>query len=533
MDFDSYIMSTGYVDEQITALGSGIKAIQNAGSQLIFTLNDNSTLTVTITGLSDNNYTTADKNKLSSLNNTLLNKFTYVNNQLLFDEQPISGTVDLSNYYNKAEVNGLLLSKASISDVPTKVSELTNDSNFADKVYVDTQDATKANVNHIHTISNINDLQNQLDNRYTKLESLSKSEVQTLVSSISKGMNWKESVTLVTDLPTIGNIESDTRIVTSTTTINVWNGTTWIAIGSSANIPMATPTINGQMSMEDKAKLDSIVLENLVTIVGGNITIGGDILATTNGLQNIGSPTNRFGTIYVNEAKLSTNTLYIGDTPVLGTSQDTIMIKADLDQSLTVKTTGVGTTKVISGSGVELSTSGMNANINVQATGVGSNANVTATNEVNLTAPRINITGEIGATGDTTVGNLTVGGNLVINGSSLTVESTTVRIEDNIIELNKNEVGTGVTAGKAGLKINRGDADAYLLVFDETDDNFKVGTDTVLKAIATQDYVNSNTHTHTNKAVLDKFTEVGGQLYYNGSAMGGGTGTPTYFAEEW
>jgi hypothetical protein len=346
-------------------------------------------------------------------------------------------------------------------------------------------------------------------------------------------MNWKESVTLVTDLPTIGNIESDTRIVTSTTTINVWNGTTWIAIGSSANIPMATPTINGQMSMEDKAKLDSIVLENLVTIVGGNITIGGDILATTNGLQNIGSPTNRFGTIYVNEAKLSTNTLYIGDTPVLGTSQDTIMIKADLDQSLTVKTTGVGTTKVISGSGVELSTSGMNANINVQATGVGSNANVTATNEVNLTAPRINITGEIGATGDTTVGNLTVGGNLVINGSSLTVESTTVRIADNIMELNKNEVGTGVTAGKAGLKINRGDADAYLLVFDETDDNFKVGTDTVLKAIATQDYVNSNTHTHTNKAVLDKFTEVGGQLYYNGSAMGGGTGTPTYFAEEW
>lgn len=220
-------------------------------------------------------------------------------------------------------------------------------------------------------------------------------------------------------------------------------------------------------------------------------TFQGDIIPITNGIQNIGSPTNRFGTIYVNEAKLSTNTLYIGDTPVIGTNQDTIMVKADLDQSLTVKTTGVGTTKVISASGVELSTSGMNANINVQATGQGANANLSATNQVNLNSPNVNIQGSTNVTGGISVDNLTVRGNVVMNGESFISNATTVQIEDNIIELNKNEVGYGVTSGRAGIKINRGDADDYLLIFDETDDKAKIGTDSTLKAIATEDYVNA------------------------------------------
>jgi len=232
-----------------------------------------------------------------------------------------------------------------------------------------------------------------------------------------------------------------------------------------------------------------------------DMTVVGNIIPSSNGTQNIGSPDNRFSTIYVNEAKLSTNTLYIGDTPVMGTSEDTIMIKADTDQSITMKSSGVGTTKVISQSNVELSTSGMNANVNVQATGSGANANLSATNEVNLTGANVNIHGSTNISGGATVDNLTVNGNIVMNGSAFTVEATTVKIEDNIIELNKNEVGTGVTTGRAGLKINRGDSDAYLMIFDETDDNFKVGTDSTLKIISTKDYVDSQDANKVDKVI--------------------------------
>jgi hypothetical protein len=221
-----------------------------------------------------------------------------------------------------------------------------------------------------------------------------------------------------------------------------------------------------------------------------NVTVKGNIMPSANGTQSIGSPTNRFKEIYVNEAKLSVNTLYLGDTPVMGTNQDTIVIKGDKDQSIAVKTTGIGTTNLISEGNVTLSTSGMNANVNVQATGQGANANLSATNQVNLNAPNINIQGtSTEVKGAMAVDNLTIRGNVTINGGATTIQSTTVQVEDNIIELNKGEVGYGVTAGRSGLKIDRGDADDYLIIFDETDDSLKIGTDSVLKRVATENYV--------------------------------------------
>jgi hypothetical protein len=243
------------------------------------------------------------------------------------------------------------------------------------------------------------------------------------------------------------------------------------------------------------------------------LTIQGNILPSSNSTQSIGSPTNRFKEIYVDEAKLSVNTLYLGDTPVMGTNQDTIVIKGDKDQSIAMKTTGVGTTKVISENGVELSTSGMNANVNVQATGSGANANLSATNQVNLTAPNVNIQGtSTNITGATAVDNLTVRGNISIQGTTFEVEATTVKIEDNIIELNKNEVGYGVTAGRAGIKIDRGDADAQLLIFDETDKNFKIGTDTALQTIATQNYVDSKDALKADKVHTHNMSDISGIL---------------------
>jgi hypothetical protein len=336
MDIESYILSNSYTSQEVAKVTSGIKSVSNTGSQLIFTLNDNSTLIVNLAGLSDNNYTTTDKNKLDSIDSSLLNRFAYVNNQLLFDGQSIANnTLDLSNYATK---NG-----------------------------------------------NINE-------------------------------------------------------------------------NFSAN----------------------------------NVTIKGNIIPSTNGTQDIGSPTNRFGTLYVNEAKLSTNTLYIGDTAVMGTNQDTIVIKGDKDQSIAMKTTGVGTTKVISENGVELSTSGMNANVTVQATGSGANANLGATNQVNLIAPNINIQGtSTDVKGAIAVDNLTIRGDVTINGGATTIQSTTVQVEDNIIELNKGEVGYGVTAGRSGLKIDRGDADDYLIIFTENDDSLKIGTDSLLQKVATENYVDS------------------------------------------
>lgn len=63
-------------------------------------------------------------------------EYVYINNQWeKLGEVPIA--TDLSDYYTKTETNTLLNGKANTSDIPTKTSDLTNDSNFTTKSYVD------------------------------------------------------------------------------------------------------------------------------------------------------------------------------------------------------------------------------------------------------------------------------------------------------------------------------------------------------------------------------------------------------------
>ena len=235
------------------------------------------------------------------------------------------------------------------------------------------------------------------------------------------------------------------------------------------------------------------------TVVMSAIT--GDIIPVSNSLQSIGSTTNRFKAIYVDEAHLSVNTLYLGDTPVLGTNANTVNIKADPNQSITMTTTGTGATNVTSERSVLIATSGVNSDVLVQTSGIGSEVRMGSAVAVNLAAPITNVTGNLATVGNQSVGGtLTVTGDLVVNGSNFIVNSTTVTTKDNIIVVNKGQIGAGVSAGIAGLSIDRGDSPAYQMVFDESDDMFKVGTTGALQTIASQTYVSTYSapvaHTH-------------------------------------
>ncbi len=69
--------------------------------------------------------------------------------------------------------------------------------------------------------------------------------------------------------------------------------------------------------------------------------------------------------------------------------------------------------------------------------------------------------------------NVVVNGDLTINGTTTTLDTTNLVIEDNDITLNKNESGAGVTAGTAGITIERGTLTNAQLYFDESDDTWK------------------------------------------------------------
>lgn len=74
--------------------------------------------------------------------------------------------------------------------------------------------------------------------------------------------------------------------------------------------------------------------------------------------------------------------------------------------------------------------------------------------------------------------NVVVTGNLVVQGTTTTVNSETVNIADNIIVLNSNETGTPSQNG--GITIERGTGTNKSFLWDETADNWTVGTDSIV-----------------------------------------------------
>ena len=87
----------------------------------------------------------------------------------------------------------------------------------------------------------------------------------------------------------------------------------------------------------------------------------------------------------------------------------------------------------------------------------------------------------------TFAGNVAVQGDFTVNGNVVAVDVETVTVKDNLIVLNSGEVGAGVTAGEAGIVVDRGTATDYKFVFDEVSDSFKVGQEGSLQKVATRE----------------------------------------------
>jgi hypothetical protein len=105
------------------------------------------------------------------------------------------------------------------------------------------------------------------------------------------------------------------------------------------------------------------------------------------------------------------------------------------------------------------------------------------TGNITIAATDLSDTDQSLATGDTvqfaqvtTTGNAIVGGNLTVNGTTTTVDTTNMVVSDALIELGSGTTGT--PSNDAGLVIERGDSANAFIGYDESADKFKVGTGT-------------------------------------------------------
>jgi len=103
--------------------------------------------------------------------------------------------------------------------------------------------------------------------------------------------------------------------------------------------------------------------------------------------------------------------------------------------------------------------------------------NLDSTHRFVTDAEKADWNAKLDAAGGTVSGDLTVSGNLTINGTTTAIDTVNLEIEDNIMLLNKNQVGTPPTSLKSGLEVERGDYDNAQFVFDENDDKWKISLD--------------------------------------------------------
>ena len=70
--------------------------------------------------------------------------------------------------------------------------------------------------------------------------------------------------------------------------------------------------------------------------------------------------------------------------------------------------------------------------------------------------------------------NMTITGNLYVLGNSSIISSETLEIADNKIVLNSGETGHGVTLVYSGVQIDRGTAPDVSVIWDESDESWKL-----------------------------------------------------------
>ena len=83
--------------------------------------------------------------------------------------------------------------------------------------------------------------------------------------------------------------------------------------------------------------------------------------------------------------------------------------------------------------------------------------------------------------------NLTVAGDLYVDGTTWVVHNQEVTTSDNMIVINYGEIGSGVTSGFAGFEVDRGSLTNYRFIFEESSNTFRIGDIGSLQAVATRE----------------------------------------------
>ena len=227
------------------------------------------------------------------------------------------------------------------------------------------------------------------------------------------------------------------------------------------------------------------VVGNIATTGTLNITsvTSGNVVPSTSNTYSLGAVNNVWKDIFVGPGSL-----YVNGQKVLQDESGVIIVSATVDNNLGLRTSGSGNieldptgTGVVSIKGplvIQAATNITSADGNAVTFGGAINTDTisskTTNTDLSITA---NGTGKVYINDNSEVsGNLVVGGNLTVSGTTTTVNSETISLADNLIDLNSN-LTTGTPTENAGIRIMRGDTAAVQLRWNEGTDVWEFTND--------------------------------------------------------
>ena len=271
-------------------------------------------------------------------------------------------------------------------------------------------------------------------------------------------------VVLKDDTVTFGvlaNNSSQLDIKSGTTTALRLNGADVDALGTLDVTSNAT--VGGTLTVTG----DTSVSSGNLTVNTGNVSIGGTLGVT-------GAIT---GTLSGNVTGDLTGN---ADTATAWETARTVSLTGDVTGSVTgVDGTGnISIATTVQPNSVALGTDTTGAYVSTLTAGTGVTVSG-GTGETSTPTVSIgqNVATNAGVTfgSVTTSGNVVVGGNLTVSGTTTTVNTETVNLADNMILLNSNHSGTPSQDG--GFTVNRGSSADKSLYWDESEDEWSVGSE--------------------------------------------------------
>lgn len=402
----------------------------------------------------DNKFSEEDKSKLDKIDNYLIDTEHIYNpeNKLLYREHSYDPNTDITTLRDH------ILQEARVSEN----GELYN--GLLSKFYV----------NRLNNITNyLTDVSftkgTDMPNLYLTTHSYNPDEDKTTLTNIDIPLATDDNHGLLSNLQNIKVnriVDYINRIDTTHTNApdtgltynyNIYNPFTNANVTKTILIPLVTHTENGLTSSSDKIKIDDIetyVKSIALRQVSGTEELGIDYIITnpndqtdTPGYFNIPLVTDsRNGLVSPARKHWMDNASGVSNT---GTTSDTWQLdKKDID------------TRLDPNGGVIIKDSG----------GIAEIRNNTDS-----------------AYSDLTLNNITIKGNVTQEGKSFITEAETVEVRDNTLLLNRGETGAGVSREFAGIEIDRGSEPKYQILFDESDDRFKIGKEGDLWCVTLRD----------------------------------------------